>query len=264
MLEIARQCLAQGAQLVYGGDLRPGGFTEDLLELVRYHNDALKKDYQPISNYLAWPLKATLDIAWAAQNKDAINIKVQKAPADLIRAGLIQDVNNPGNINNISGYIWARCLSAMRDDIIQNTQARIMMGGRTLGFKGKYPGLVEEALLTLQAKKPLYLLGGFGGASLALCQALQGQQPETLTQAYQCSNKNYELLLQEFNQRVAEEQLGIAPIDYAELLKTFAEFGVNGLNNGLSIEENLVLFSTINTEEAIGLIMMGLARIQLT
>lgn len=264
MLEIARQCLAQGAQLVYGGDLRPGGFTEELLELVRYHNDALKKDYQPVSNYLAWPLKATLDIAWAAQNKDAINIKVQKAPADLIRAGLIQDVNNPGNINNISGYIWARCLSAMRDDIIQNTQARIMMGGKTLGFKGKYPGLVEEALLTLQAKKPLYLLGGFGGASLAICQALQGQQPEALTQAYQCSNNNYELLLQEFNQRIAEQQLDIAPIDYEVLRKTFAVFGISGLNNGLSNEENLVLFSTINTEEAIGLIMIGLARIQLT
>jgi hypothetical protein len=69
-----------------------------------------------------------------------------------------------------------------------------------------------------------------------------------------------ECRLQEFNQRATEEQLGIAPIDYAALLKTFAELGVNGLNNGLSIEENLVLFNTINTEEAIGLILMGLAR----
>jgi hypothetical protein len=123
---------------------------------------------------------------------------------------------------------------------------------------------VEEALLTLQANKALYLLGGFGGASLALCQALQGQQPETLTQAYQCSNKNYEILLQEFNLRIAEQQLDIAPIDYESLTKIFAKFGVNGLNNGLSNEENLALFNTINTEEAIGLILMGLARIQLT
>ena len=107
MLEIARQCLAQGAQLVYGGDLRPDGFTEDLLELVRYHNDAVKKEYLPVSNYLAWPLKATLEIAWAAQNKDAIKIKVQKPPEDLIKAGLITDPNNPGPINDISGYVWA-------------------------------------------------------------------------------------------------------------------------------------------------------------
>jgi len=38
-----------------------------------------------------------------------------------------------------------------------------MLGGRTLGYKGKYPGLVEEALITLQAGKPLFLLGGFAG-----------------------------------------------------------------------------------------------------
>ena len=57
MLEIARQCLAQGATLVYGGDLRPNGFTENLLELVRDHNDALKKEFKPVLNYLAWPLK---------------------------------------------------------------------------------------------------------------------------------------------------------------------------------------------------------------
>jgi len=52
----------------------------------------------------------------------------------------------------------------MREQLLVRTQARIMLGGRTTGYKGKYPGLVEEALLTLQAGKPLYLMGGFGGA----------------------------------------------------------------------------------------------------
>ena len=40
--------------------------------------------------------------------------------------------------------------------------------------------------------------------------------------------------------------------------KDFADSGIIGLNNGLSDEENLVLFSTVNTEEAFGLIMRGL------
>jgi hypothetical protein len=261
MLEIARQCLAQGAQLVYGGDLRPDGFTEDLLELVRYHNDALKKEYRPVNNYLAWPLKATLEIAWIAQNKDAISIKVQKAPEDLLKAGLITDLNNPGPINDISVYVWARCLTAMREEIVAKTQARIMMGGRTSGFKGKYPGLIEEALLTLLAKKPLFLLGGYGGSSHAICQALQGQQPEALTESYQCRNESYKTLLQEYNQRISEQQLDLALIDYQALNKTFAGIGIRGLNNGLSDEENLALFTTINAEEAIGLIMIGLTRI---
>jgi len=152
----------------------------------------------------------------------------------------------------------------LKKEIVKKTRARIMMGGRTIGFKGKYPGLVEEALLTLQAKKPLFLLGGYGGASQAICQALQGQQPETLTKSYQCRNESYKTLLQEFNQRIAEQQLDQAPIDYQALVKSFAEIGINGLNNGLTDQENRVLFTTINAEEAIGLILTGLARIKLT
>ena len=116
----------------------------------------------------------------------------------------------------------------------------------------------------MQAKKPLFLLGGYGGASLAICQALQGQQPETLTKSYQCRNESYKTLLQEFNQRIAEQQLDQAPIDYQALVKSFAEIGINGLNNGLTDQENRVLFTTINAEEAIGLILTGLARIKLT
>ena len=207
MLEIARQCLAQGAQLVYGGDLRPNGFTEDLLELVRYHNDALKKEYQPVSNYLAWPLKATLEVAWAAQNKDAIKIEVQKAPEDLIKAGLITDPNNPGPSNDISGYVWARCLTAMREEIVTKTQARIMMGGRTSGFKGKYPGLVEEALLTLTGQKTV-----ISARRLRRCQPchLPGFARPTagsFNESLSMRDKSYETLLQEYNQRVAEQQL---------------------------------------------------------
>ena len=136
-----------------------------------------------------------------------------------------------------------------------------MMGGRTSGFKGKYPGLVEEALLTLQAKKPLFLLGGYGGASHAICQALQGRQPEALTEAYQCADKSYENLLQEYNLRVAG-QPDLEPIDYQAVGKTFAEIGLSGLNNGLTDEENSTLFATINNEEAIGLILTGLSRIK--
>ena len=262
MLEIARQCLAQGAQLVYGGDLRPGGFTEDLLELVRYHNDALKKEFQPVTNYLAWPVKATLQIAWAAQNKDAIKIEVQKPPEDLVKAGLIPDSNNPGTINDISAYVWARCLTTMREEMVQKTQVRIMMGGKTVGFKGKYPGLVEEALLTLQDQKPLFLLGGYGGVTRVIIQALLGEQPKQLTQDYQCSQASYKTLLDDYNQKIQQQQLPLALIDYAAITKTFTDLGIKSLYNGLTDNENKRLFVTVNHEEAIGLILAGLAKLK--
>lgn len=42
---------------------------------------------------------------------------------------------------------------------------RICLGGKLEGYEGKEPGIVEEARFALQFNKPLYLLGGFGGAA---------------------------------------------------------------------------------------------------
>jgi hypothetical protein len=137
----------------------PNGFTENLLELVRHHNDALKKEFKPVVNFLAWPLKPALDVIWAAQHKDALQIIQIDAPLDLKQAGLIKEIHRGGNTVAISGYVWARCLTVMREEIVTQTQARIIMGGKTLNYKGKYPGLLEEALLTLESQKALVFSG---------------------------------------------------------------------------------------------------------
>ncbi len=48
-----------------------------------------------------------------------------------------------------------------------NPGCRICLGGKVTGYKGIEPGVMEEARLALSCKKPLYLLGGFGGATRA-------------------------------------------------------------------------------------------------
>ncbi len=258
MLDIARYCLAHGASLVYGGDLRPNGFTEDLLELARYHNDALEKSFTPISNYLAWPLWPTLDITWQAKHKDALQINKIDAPEDLHHAELLPQLTSTDSISQISSTIWARCLTAMRERLVEQTDARIMIGGRTVGYKGKYPGLVEEALLTLKANKPLYLLGGFGGAAHVIIKALHGQQPIQLTKAYQQSASGDNNTINAYNQHIADQQLPLESINYDSVQQVFTDYGIAALNNGLTEQENTVLFATTNHEQAIGLILKGL------
>ena len=44
---------------------------------------------------------------------------------------------------------------------------RICLGGRLHGFEGDEPGVMQEARLALARDKPLYLMGGFGGAARA-------------------------------------------------------------------------------------------------
>jgi glutamine---fructose-6-phosphate transaminase (isomerizing) len=54
-----------------------------------------------------------------------------------------------------------------------DSQARIILGGR-LGFMGRYPGIAEEALETIRSGAALYIIGGFGGASRAVCYCSPG------------------------------------------------------------------------------------------
>ena len=52
------------------------------------------------------------------------------------------------------------CLTAWLDP-----GCRVCVGGVTEGFQGSEPGVIEEAKLALRYRKPLYLMGGFGGAT---------------------------------------------------------------------------------------------------
>ena len=61
----------------------------------------------------------------------------------------------------------AQELTALRREITKRLDpgCRVCLGGRTTGYEGCMPGVQEEAQLALEYNKPLYLMGGFGGAS---------------------------------------------------------------------------------------------------
>ena len=58
-------------------------------------------------------------------------------------------------------------LTALRIFITEQLDpgCRICLGGKTTEYMGGEPGVMEEARLALRFGKPLYLMGGFGGAS---------------------------------------------------------------------------------------------------
>lgn len=47
----------------------------------------------------------------------------------------------------------------------RETGCRICLGGKMTGYEGIEPGVIEEARFALEFDKPLYLMGGFGGAT---------------------------------------------------------------------------------------------------
>lgn len=71
-------------------------------------------------------------------------------------------------------------LTAMRQIISGETQARIVLSGRIESYKGIVPGIAEEALMLLEAGQPLFLPAGFGGCARDIAEALSLVEPWTV------------------------------------------------------------------------------------
>ncbi len=155
-------------------------------------------------------------------------------------------------------YAWARSLTAMRQEMNDKLSARVLLGGQVTGFKGKYPGLLEEALLALRSNKPLYLIGGFGGCTRAVVDALKGNSPEAFTEAFQSANPLFAGMATRYRTDAADGKT--SQIDYAAELRFLQSTGVGGLNNGLTDGENEILFVSKNLPEVVYLLLKGLSQ----
>jgi hypothetical protein len=256
--EFARFLLAAGATLAYGGDLRQGGFTEVLFELLTAYRAISGEAVDAIQSYLAWPIHLDLDVAQRARLKNTARFHPIPPPADLgIDATGIASAKQVPPTTPENRVAWARSLTAMRERMNAEIHARLLLGGQARGL-GKYPGLAEEALLALRASKPVYLIGAFGGCAEAVIEALRGNKPAALTLDYQGAETLPGAAIALYNSQVPP---GGEPIDYTALTAEFEKFGIAGLNNGLDAEENELLFTTMNLPEMIALVLRGLGRL---
>lgn len=248
-VELARHLLVSGAHLVYGGDLRPGGFTELFKDLAYqygiYEKDKTLKNY--FTNYLAWPIYIGMTPATQAEYKSC-RVHCQKAAIpDTIPVALRDLMVPPTTVENM--YYWAESLRAMRQEMESHIDARIILGGRITGFKGYMPGLYEEATYAAKANHPLFLLGGFGGASARLIQLIKGETSSEGLFAECCSNHSYQDFVSYLDKE--KEEMNFKALD------VFSN-NMDVLKNGLSKEDNERLFVTTNVTEIIALVLKGL------
>src|SRR5262249_25490974 len=139
-------------------------------------------------------------------------------------------------------------------------RARIVVAGKIVRFTGRYPGILEESLLALRAGVPLFVLGAFGGCAEVCARAIRGEPTPELDRAYQVAHTpDYGAMLAIHDARAAAH--GFDPVDYAAARALLAEKGPGGLGNGLDDAENRRLMATSDVEEAITLMLQGLARL---
>lgn len=251
----ANYLLGRGATLIYGGDLRKNGFTDQLLQEAQILEDRLRTQVIHLKNYISWPLylKDTQEVKeWKAKYRNLLEIK--EVEMDEIGAMLVQSEKKFIEADTIDNcWIYSKSLSKMRYELIADCEARICAGGRKSDYKGKMPGVLEEILIAIESGCPLYLLGGFGGIVHDVCGVLENKTiPESLTEQWQIAhNPGYSDLLKKYedeHERINYEEIG-------DMLKDYE------LKNGLTKEENEILFHTVYIDEALQLILKGLQSI---
>jgi len=254
-IEIARYLMVNGATMLYGGDMRNGGYTEIFRDLSHQYRHLGDKEFRFI-NYFPFP------------NSKAITMDVK---ADFMSKQVYPEIINiPSHLGKIDSekkyepfkdvqdrFIFSECFTDMRTKMAQNSDMRIVLGGKQKNFLGYYPGIVEEAYQTLKANKPIYLIGGFGGAAKSIIKIIQGDIPAQMTNDFQFDTD----FLKEFKSYVSGKST--IKLDYEYLEGFFKTNTVEAISrqNGLSVEENLILFESTNIHEIVFLIMKGLKNI---
>lgn len=165
LVEITRYLVASGATVVYGGDLRRNGFTDLLIEVVARHQARGDASIR-FENFLAWPVHAAMDFGSLADTMSLFD-PVGRLIL-LTEDGEEMDMGERRRFDRLEvpGEAWGPGLTAMREVLACRCDARIVAGGATTTFRGKIPGVAEEALLSVKAGKPTFVVGALGGCAL--------------------------------------------------------------------------------------------------
>lgn len=167
--EMARLVLAGGGTLAWGGHLLPDGLTPFLVdEVVRYG----RKGDQSLWVCLAWYVHRQVPLSVIRQTQDQLGLHGKVICLDRGGKEIRPETDRHEAPEPETDPLERRKqLTALRQYLTKHSQGRLMIGGKRSGYQGYQPGLVEEALLILDAQKPLYLAGGFGGATADIARA---------------------------------------------------------------------------------------------
>jgi hypothetical protein len=180
-------------------------------------------------------------------------------PRELLPAE--REAKGAGPESALYRYVRARGLTFLRHRLDDAAEARLCVGGRRSGFTGRYPGVIEEALLALRGGKPLYLAGLLGGATRDVVDAVEGKE---MTDDFCRSTQVVHLYdhppVREVDRATEDDRT----VDRVAVWDAFKKVGLGPIasRNKLTLKENEELFHTPVLDRVIQLLLTGLSRLR--
>ena len=230
--DLAIFMLAERTDLAYGGDLRKYGFARLLFQLAHRYARGDDGDAARIVNYLAWPVHIQTPFQDLEETATELSGVGRLDLLGIDGSSISMECRRVATRTVPTDDQWCAGLTAMRQVMRENTDLRILVGGRVEGYKGSMPGVAEEALLSLSSGQALFLVGSFGGCTHDIAATLGLVDPFP---------------------RPSGEWKGRSQ---------FRRFGPADLNNGLTLEENQYLADVPYFDDAIVLLLKGLNRLR--
>jgi hypothetical protein len=261
-LQLVAALFAQGASLMFGHDWREDGVMEAVYGFAREMqppipppSNGLATETTPLQNLIPWP-----DIRYLKQPEldrfsSTLSVKDVELPMDV--RSLDEKARQAGPDTDIYRYIRARGLTALRHRLTENSHARVCLGGLRTGAQGRYPGIIEEALLSVRLRKPLFISSVLGGAARQIIDAIEGRQmPDDF------SPTPLQAIYNRFRNPERDATNPDCVVDRIGVWKEFSiQPNVLARINGLSDQENEELFHTAVIDRVIELVLTGLSRL---
>jgi hypothetical protein len=242
--------LGQGAHVMLGHDWRDIGVMERVYSYIdRYELPSRDpSENAVVLNLLPWQESSRL--TKSELRRLGNSIRIENAACPLIRSP-----------RRSTKALRSLALTQLRLELTQRSDGRICIGGRMSGYQGRFPGVVEEAAMSVASRKPLYLVGLLGGATARLISTICGRgTPGDLIGKREVAH------LQEACEltNVREQLLRHRQYRVDRLFAQLRRLGVDGLAaaNGLTPSQNRKLFSTESLDEALSLVLAGTSRLK--
>jgi hypothetical protein len=264
-MQLVAALFSQGASVVFGHDWREDGVMEAVYGFARQMQspvplssaDAAAENQPLLYNLLPWPNRPYLSDDDLKQLSSTLRVDSAGLPEEL--RGFDDEAQHALPNSELYRYLRARGLTFLRHRLTDVSDARLCLGGRSLGFAGRYPGVIEEALLSLRSEKPLYMAGFLGGVAAQVIDAMERKEmPHDF-----CSTPLEDLYR---NPPFPEMKSSNSDrnIDGPAVWNEFSAMGSERLAkiNGLKVEENNELFHTPVIDRVIELVLTGVSRLR--